>query len=244
MTVIPTDENQGLIFRYIAAHSSSLPRYIAEELLDILAGWLPTPIGIGVRSIVWSPLMSGALGAGIERGVILKHTGNIELGRSVYLDRRVYLHGGIGGLSIGDATRVMYGAELNVYNFRGLESAGIHIGSRCVIGPSTIITGQGGVNIGDNVIIGPGVKILPVNHEFTDTEVLIREQELSAKGINIEDNVWIGGGAIVLDGVNIGTGSVVGAGSVVTQDILAGSVVVGNPARIVKSREHQASARG
>jgi len=66
---------------------------------------------------------------------------------------------------------------------------------------------------------------------------LIKNQPLQTKGgILIEDNVWLGFGVIVLSGVRIGKGAVIGAGSVVTDDIPAGAIAVGVPARVVKMR--------
>jgi len=60
---------------------------------------------------------------------------------------------------------------------------------------------------------------------------------LSKGGIVVEDDVWLGYGVIVLDGVRIGKGAVIGAGSVVNQDIPSGAIAVGVPARVVKSRD-------
>ncbi|MDF1515350.1 MAG: DapH/DapD/GlmU-related protein, partial [Anaerolineae bacterium] len=67
-------------------------------------------------------------------------------------------------------------------------------------------------------------------------DVPIRLQGESRQGIVIEDNCWIGGHAVILDGVRIGSGSVIGAGSVITKDIPANSFVVGNPARVIRER--------
>jgi acetyltransferase-like isoleucine patch superfamily enzyme len=71
---------------------------------------------------------------------------------------------------------------------------------------------------------------------FADPDRLIAEQGITARGIVIEDDVWLGGGAVVLDGVRIGRGAVVGAGAVVTQDIPPYAIAVGVPARVVGSR--------
>jgi acetyltransferase-like isoleucine patch superfamily enzyme len=128
----------------------------------------------------------------------------------------------------------MYGAELNVYNFRGLENASIEIGDDCVIGPGCVITGQGGVKIGNNVIIGPKVLILPVDHHYENTQELIRNQGLKLDKITISDNVWIGGGAIILAGTTIGEGAVIAGGAIVNRSIPPRSLAAGNPAQIIK----------
>jgi maltose O-acetyltransferase len=88
------------------------------------------------------------------------------------------------------------------------------------------------ITIGNDVQIGPHVQLLTPTHPV-DPEPRRNKLE-AAKPIVIEDNVWLGGGAIVLPGVTIGENSVVGAGSVVTRDVPANSVAVGNPARVIR----------
>jgi len=219
---------------YLKAQSSSPLRHAAEELLRLVVGWVPGATGIAIRAPLWRMLLNGEAYPAIESGVIVKNSRCIKLGRGVFLDRKVYLHGGRMGLSLGDRTRVMFGAEINVYNFRGLEESFIEIGPDCVIGPGCVITGQGGVKIGSDVIIGPKALILPVDHRYDKPDILIREQGLKLRGINIERNVWIGGGAIILGGATIGEGSVIAAGSVVNDAIPPRSLAAGNPARVVK----------
>ncbi|MDH4137303.1 MAG: acyltransferase, partial [Anaerolineae bacterium] len=97
-----------------------------------------------------------------------------------------------------------------------------------------VIRGQGGVTIGDKVYLAPLVQILAVNHVFSDPTRPIIEQGITAEGIVIEDNVWIGAGAIITDGVRIGQGAVIGAGSVVTRDVPPHTVAVGAPAQVVE----------
>jgi maltose O-acetyltransferase len=88
------------------------------------------------------------------------------------------------------------------------------------------------ITIGDDVQIGPNVQLLTPTHPVDPD--LRRAKWEAAEPITIEDNVWLGGGAIVLAGVTVGTDSVIGAGSVVTRDIPAGVVAVGQPARVVR----------
>ena len=80
------------------------------------------------------------------------------------------------------------------------------------------------------------VKIVAVDHVYDDPQRPIREQGITAQGIVIEDDVWLGAGATVVDGVTIGRGSVIGAGAVVTTDMPPYSIAVGIPAKVVKDR--------
>ena len=93
------------------------------------------------------------------------------------------------------------------------------------------------VHIGEHVMIGPAVQIYTAAHHL-QAESRIQGWEV-AKRIVIEDNVWIGGGAILLPGVSIGRNAVVGAGAVVTRDVPANAVVAGNPARVIRVIENE-----
>ncbi|MFZ6647830.1 sugar O-acetyltransferase [Undibacterium sp. TJN25] len=89
------------------------------------------------------------------------------------------------------------------------------------------------ITIGRDVQIGPNVQLLTPTHPVEAD--LRRAKYEAAKPIVIGDNVWLGGGAIVLAGVTIGENSVIGAGAVVTRDIPANVVAVGNPARVIRA---------
>ncbi|HUT51916.1 MAG TPA: acyltransferase [bacterium] len=221
------------VSEYVSLAHGSLAGWFRDAMIDA-ASWVPGLAGIGLRA-AWDRLwIKGSGRFAMERGVRVRGAEYITIHGGVYLDQGVYLHGRPGGLEIGAGTRVMRGAVLHVYNFRGLPNAGIRIGGRCVIGLNCVITGQGGVELGDDVILAPGAMVLPVDHVHEDAGRPIREQGLSARGIKIESGAWIGAGAIILDGVTVGSNAVVGAGSVVTRDVEAGTVVAGNPARPVK----------
>jgi acetyltransferase-like isoleucine patch superfamily enzyme len=181
--------------------------------------------------------------AAIESGVRLGQPNNITLGHNVYIDHGVYLHACPSGIEIGDNSFVMHHAELHVYNFRQIPHAGIKIGRDCLIGEFCVIRGQGGVTIGDKVYLAPLVQMLAVNHIFTDPTRPIIEQGITAQGIVVEDNVWIGAGAIITDGVRIGQGAVIGAGAVVTRDVPPHTVAAGAPAQVVKEIAFEATDR-
>ncbi|MCS6886911.1 acyltransferase [Chloroflexus sp.] len=219
---------------YLSRQANTLPRYIAEQVVQSMFGWIPSVIGIGIRAIAYRAIMQMDGIAAIEDGVRIRFAGNVRLGAGVYLDHGVYLHACPGGITIGAESMVMKNAILHVYNFRNLPHSHITIGRRSLIGESCILRGQGGITIGDDVYLGTLVQILAVNHVFSDTTRPISAQGITAQGISIGDGSWIGSGAIILDGVRIGKNVVVGAGAVVTKDIPDYCVAVGNPARVVR----------
>ena len=212
-----------------------MSRYAWEQFVLALLGWMPTVIGIGLRAVAYRLILRTEGLVAIEKGVRIRFADQVHLGRGVYLDEGAYLHACPGGIKIGENTLVMHHAELHVYNFRDLPHAGIKIGRDCLIGEFNVLRGQGGIEIGDRVYTSPFVQLAAVNHVFSDPNRPFVEQGITAQGITVEDDVWLGAAAIVTDGVRIGRGAVVAAGAVVTGDVAAHTVVAGVPARAVKT---------
>jgi acetyltransferase-like isoleucine patch superfamily enzyme len=226
----------GRLNVYLARQARSVSRYWVEQLVQALFGWIPTIVGIGLRALVYRSILQMEGLAAIEPRVRLRFASGIRLGRGVYLDEGVYLHALPNGIEIGENTYILNHAELHVFNFRNLPNAGIRIGRNCLISEFNVLRGQGGISIGDNVYTSPHVQIVAVGHVFDDPGRPIVEQGITARGIVIEDDVWLGAGVVVLDGVRIGAGAVVAAGAVVTRDVPARSVVGGVPAAILRDR--------
>lgn len=111
----------------------------------------------------------------------------------------------------------------------------ISIGARCFANFGLVALDVAPITIGDDVQIGPNVQLLTPTHPVAAGPR--RDKWEAARPITIGDNVWLGGGAIVLAGVSIGDNTVVGAGAVVTKDLPADVVAVGNPARVVRAVE-------
>ena len=111
----------------------------------------------------------------------------------------------------------------------------IHIGDHVYLNVQCTILDCNEVRIGHHVMIGPVVQIYTAAH-LLEAEARIQGWEV-AEPIVIEDNVWLGGGAILLPGVTIGRNAVVGAGAVVSRSVPANTVVAGNPARVIREIE-------
>lgn len=127
-------------------------------------------------------------------------------------------------LRLGDRTYVAAGAYL---------TGDLRAGADCSINPYTVIRGR--VTMGDGVRIGAHTSILGFNHSMESGTPVFR-QPLTSKGIEIGDDVWIGSHVVILDGVRVGSHSVLAASAVVTKDVPAGAVVGGNPARFIRWR--------
>ena len=136
--------------------------------------------------------------------------------------RRTLLERLLGGVGEGSEIRpplyVDYGSNITV-------------GARCFANYGLVALDVAAITIGDDVQIGPNVQLLTPTHPVEPGPR--REKWEAAKPITIGDNVWLGGGVIVLPGVTIGADTVVGAGAVVTRDLPAGVLAVGNPAKVI-----------
>lgn len=136
----------------------------------------------------------------------------------------------------------------------------IHFGGDCVVHHNVTLwcrikTGRnvnfnpgtrvyGTVTTGDNIMIAPNVIIAGGNHGIEACDVPMYYQSCTNKGIRMGNDIWIGANAAILDGVNIGSGAVVGAGSVVTKDVPSMAIAGGNPARVIRYRDNnRASTR-
>jgi len=104
------------------------------------------------------------------------------------------------------------------------------------------IDGNGLIEIGDYVSVGPRVSLISFDHEYSDPEKPVKLQGKILAKIVIQNNVWLGAGAIVRAGVTIGEGSVIGAGSIVLKDVPPHTVVAGVPAKVIKMIEIKKTA--
>jgi len=116
------------------------------------------------------------------------------------------------------------------------KCSNVHIGNDVVIRPTTIIfaSNDAKIIIEDNVLIGSGVHFYVDNHKFDKRDIPIIEQGYYSKDIIVQEGSWIGANSIILAGVTIGKNAVIGAGSIVTKDVKESTVVVGNPAKVIK----------
>lgn len=109
----------------------------------------------------------------------------------------------------------------------------IKVGENVFINSCCRFQDQGGIVIDDGTLIGHNTTIATLNHDFNPA----KRQNLTPSPVKIGKNVWIGSDCTILPGVEIGDGSIIGAGSVVTKSIPKNSIAVGNPARVIKNIE-------
>lgn len=110
----------------------------------------------------------------------------------------------------------------------GVRFHEVKVGENVIVMNGCLMMAAGGITIGDETQIAANVNLISNNHDLEDRNVI------TCKPIKIGKRVWIGAGATILPGVTIGDNSVVGAGSVVTKDVPADTIVAGNPAKFIK----------
>ena len=139
--------------------------------------------------------------------------GPVELASRVLIHRGTIIQTGLGGsVTIGADTSIQPRCQLSAYKAH--------------------------IEIGHDVQIAPNCAFFPYDHSH-ELDELMRKQPLKTKGgIIVENDVWLGVGVIVLDGVRIGSGAIIGAGSVVTQNVPDNAIAAGVPARVAKMRDH------
>jgi acetyltransferase-like isoleucine patch superfamily enzyme len=222
-------------YQDLVVGSRDLVRLVVHEIVVLTTSWVPGALGLVLRKLSY-PCLLGAVGRNVTfgHGVVLRHPGKVRLGDDVIVD------------------------DLVVLDAKGAANQGIVIGNGVFLGRGTILSCKDGdITLGDHVNIGFNSEIFSASsvtvgrhglfaaytylvgggHAFEGRGTPVIEQPRESKGIHLGDNVWLGAGALVMDGVHIGDDVVVGAGAVVTGDLPAGSVAVGVPARVVRTRD-------
>jgi acetyltransferase-like isoleucine patch superfamily enzyme len=191
------------------------------------ASWLAPPHKASVALAAMNPK------GYIAPSAVIYHK-NLHLGNNILVgDRVVIFQNKDGGtVEIGDGVQILRDTTIET-GFGG----SIRIGNNTSIHPRGQINAyKSSIEIGSGVEIAPNCAFYSYDHGF-ERNNFIRKQPLQTKGkIVVADHAWLGVGVIVLSGVRIGKGAVIGAGSVVTQDIPIGGIAVGNPARVIKIR--------
>lgn len=177
----------------------------------------------------------------VGKHVDMTHCRNIKCGKNVKFESYCEIHALCSeGLNFGNSVTIGRGTMIRPSSYYGGDlGIGLTIGDNSSIGPHGYVGCSGRISIGENVMIGPKCSLFAENHNFSDLEKTIKSQGVNSKGIIIEDDCWIGSNVIILDGVTIGKGSVIGAGTIVVKDVAPYSVIVDRRERIGRMRGRQ-----
>jgi acetyltransferase-like isoleucine patch superfamily enzyme len=229
-------------YQDLVVGSRSLLRLAVYEAVMLCASWVPGGLGLLLRRLGYRRLLA-SVGRNVTfgQGVVLRHPGKIRLGDNVVVD------------------------DLVVLDAKGTSNEGITVGSNVFLGRGTILSCKNGdIVLGDNVNIGFHSEVFSGSsvrvgayglfaaytylvgggHASDEPTLAVLEQPRPSRGIVLGENVWLGTGAKVLDGVSIGRDVIVGANAVVLEDLPDGAVAAGVPARILRRRAPDAGGRG
>ena len=200
----------------------------AGRLASRLAAWVAPPHLDQVSLAYLTPR------GYIDPAAIIYHS-DLRLGQNVYLAPRVLIveTADGGSVSLGDKVAIHRDAILETGR-RGYIQIGagssVHTGCQLKAYIEPILVGEG-------VMIAGNVAIYSYDHGMAPGQT-IRSQPITAKApVSIQNDAWVGTGAIILSGITVGEGAVVAAGAIVTRDVPAGAIVAGNPARVIRHRD-------
>ena len=208
------------------------------ELIILLTSIVPGALGVFLRSMFY-PMLLGSVGRGTVFGanVVLRHPKKIHLGKNVVIDDNVLLDAkGIDNDGIKISDEVFIGRN----SILSCKGGNIVLDDRANIGFNCYIFSSNNVNVGKDVLIAGFTYIVGGgNYNLERLDVPINQQyDFEGKGgVTIDDNVWVAAHVVILDGVNVGTGSILAAGAIINKDVPEMSIIGGVPGKILNERK-------
>lgn len=210
---------------------------LKHELILLLCSAVPGALGLLLRSKLY-PLLLGSVGRNVLFGsnITFRHPHKIHIGDNVYIDNNCMLDAkGVNNNGITIGSNVFLGRNTIVSCKDGniLLEDGVNVGFNCEIySASTVILRKNALVSAYCYFVGGG------GYDLSRHDISFAEQEgLDSKGIDVGEDTWIGARTTTLDGINIGRGAVVAAGSLLREDVPPLTIVAGVPARIVRRRD-------
>lgn len=209
--------------------------FLVYEMSTALLGPIPGALGIISRQKIY-PNFFRRCGRGliIGRNCTFRHPSKMSFGNNVTIDDNTLIDAR--GAS-GKGVIFEDGVIINRNSIVQSKEGDIEIGRSVSIGTNSTIVSWSGIRIGNGTLIAGGCSLSAGRFDFDDLNRSIAEQDSFSTGpIVIDENVWLATRVTILDGVHIGKGSIISAGSVVTGNIPPGAVAHGNPAKVVFTR--------
>ena len=222
-------------YRILTVGDRSTGFFLLYEAVTFLFGPLGGGLGLLLRRKLYRYLFA-KMGRGviIGRNVVFRNPGKILIGDNVTIDDNCLLDG-----RGGDGVGIVIGDKVVINRNCMVQAKGgtIRIGARTTIGSNSVIVATDGAHIGEAVMLAGGCYVSAGAYAVDGGGPMMDQPMYSRGPIVIGDGAWLGTCAIVLDGANVGSGAVIGAGAVVNCDIPENSIAVGVPARVVRQRQ-------
>lgn len=207
-------------------------KFLYYEIITSLLGPIPGALGFFLRQKFY-PILFKRTGKNliIGRNVVIRHPGKIEIGDHVTIDDSSLIDAkgaGQEGIILEDQVVINRNCMMQA------KAGPIKIGERASIGSYTMITSVDGIEIGKEVLIAGRCHLNPGYYNYNGQNLSIFDHVAAAKGpIKIGDKSYLRVGAMIVEGVTIGTGAIIGPGAIVEKDIPPNSIAIGQSAKII-----------
>jgi acetyltransferase-like isoleucine patch superfamily enzyme len=213
---------------------------LVYELVMLVSSWVPGALGLFLRSKLY-PFVLGGVGRNVVFGVnvTIRHPHKIRIGDNVVIDDQCCLDAkgtDNRGISIGEGVFVGRNTILSCKN------GDIVIDDRANIGFNCEIFSASRVRVGKSILMAAYTYLVGGDHLYDRVDIPVLEQGRTARGIEVDDHVWLGTHVVVTDGSRIGRDAIVGAGAVVVGEIPDFAIATGIPAKVIRDRRGAAPA--
>jgi acetyltransferase-like isoleucine patch superfamily enzyme len=230
------DEKRSKVDKYrdLVIGRPGLAPLLGYELVMMVSAWVPGALGLFLRAKLY-PRLLGRVGRNVVFGtnVTIRHPHKIQIGDNVVIDDQCCLDAkgtDNGGIIIGDGVFVGRNTILSCKNGDIVIEDHANLGFNCEIFSASR------VRVGKSILMAAYTYLVGGDHLYDRIDIPVLEQGRTARGIDVDDNVWLGTHVVVTDGSRIGRDAIIGAGAVVVGEIPAFAIATGIPARVVRDR--------
>ncbi|MGE3277252.1 MAG: hypothetical protein AB7O67_19225 [Vicinamibacterales bacterium] len=238
------DEKKSKVDKYrdLVIGRPGLGPLLAFELVTLLSSWVPGALGLFLRSKLY-PWVLGAVGRNVVFGVnvTLRHPHKIFIDDNVVIDDGCCLDAkgtDNRGIMIGKGVFVGRNTILSCKNGDIVLEDGANLGFNCEIFSASR------VRVGRQILMAAYTYLVGGDHLYDRVDIPVLQQGRTARGIDVDDHVWLGTHVVVTDGSTIGRDAIIGAGAVVVGTIPEFAIATGIPAKVVRDRRQAAAAAG
>lgn len=207
---------------------------VRYEIVLLLSSWVPGALGLFLRAKLY-PLILGRVGRNVAFGanLVLRHPKKIRIGDNVVIDDNCCLDAkGTSNQGIELASGVFVGRN----TILSCKNGDILLDEDANVGFNVEVFSAARVRVGRRVLIAAYTYLVGGDHLYDRTDIPVLHQGRTARGIEVDDNVWLGAHVVVTDGSRVGRDAIVGAGSVVIGEIPEFHIAAGSPARVIRDR--------
>jgi acetyltransferase-like isoleucine patch superfamily enzyme len=234
------DERRSKMDKYrdLVIGRPGLGPLVLFELVVLVSSWVPGALGLFLRSKLY-PIVLGAVGRNVVFGVnvTIRHPHKITIADNVVVDDNCCLDAkgtDNKGITIGEGVFVGRNTILSCKNGEIVIDDHANLGFNCEVFSASR------VRVGKSVLIAAYTYLVGGDHLYDRFDIPVLEQGRTARGIDVDDNVWLGTHVVITDGSHVGRDAIIGAGAVVVGEIPAFAIATGIPARVVRDRRSNA----